>query len=213
MAIVQNTLIGRSSGRVGNAVFSTWKGRNILKQKPEIVANPRSALQQANRAKFTTLLALGRLLRLIIVMGFKEYSGQMSWLNRFMRTNSYTELLTYNDETHVWEIDLDQVVTAEGSLFPTPVTVYEAEPTTMTVIWDSDIIANKSNDDVLYLVAMVGNFTTFSLGTIARSAGVCTLPIVATNGETVVVSAFFATKDLRIVSNSMNSKLVVTTPA
>lgn len=34
MARVQNTLIGRASGSVGGATFTTWKGINVLKSKP-----------------------------------------------------------------------------------------------------------------------------------------------------------------------------------
>lgn len=33
MAIVQNPLINRASGAVGNSVFSKWKNRNVLKSK------------------------------------------------------------------------------------------------------------------------------------------------------------------------------------
>ena len=78
MAIVQNTLIGRSSGRVGNAVFTQWKGKNVLKQKPEIVTNPRTALQQQQRSRFTTLMAIGKSLRPILQFGkMAEIEAQM----------------------------------------------------------------------------------------------------------------------------------------
>ena len=101
MAIVQNTLIGRSSGRVGNAVFSQWKGRNVLKQKPEIVTNPRTALQQQQRSKFVTLMALGKSLRTALQLGFKEYANQMSWLNRFMSTNNGSGVLNFIPDYNV----------------------------------------------------------------------------------------------------------------
>ena len=63
MAQVNNPIIGHARGKVGSVVFSTWKGKNIIKEKPATVANPRTANQVANRSRFVAMIALAKLLR------------------------------------------------------------------------------------------------------------------------------------------------------
>ena len=162
MAITQNTLIGRSSGRIGNVVLSTWKGKNIAKQKPEIVANPRTANQQANRAKFVALMAIGRMFRPIIQIGFKEYANKMSWLNRFMSTNN--EAMSYNESTNVWSPNFQLFTMAEGSLYPVVNGVTQAwnpSKNAYSLTWDPTPQANQSSQDILFAAITSGNQTFF----------------------------------------------------
>jgi hypothetical protein len=57
MAIPSNTLIGKTKGSVGNVTFTTWKGRNVIKEKSNSPANPRTPAQVAQRAKFSKITA------------------------------------------------------------------------------------------------------------------------------------------------------------
>lgn len=205
MAVVQNTLIGRARGRVGNAVFRTHKGQNVLSQKPEVVANPRSAQQQANRSRFNALLALGRVLRPLIALGFKEYAGVMSWLNKFMSTNSYTGMLVWDSVNSVWEIDYRYLVTAEGSLMQQPIGSGGIVGNVLTIGWDPTLIANQNPLDKLCLVAFRDNGieTQFFIRAEDRSAGTFDITFDSlTIGDKVTVSAFFISPDGLIVSNS-----------
>jgi hypothetical protein len=52
MAITQNPLIGRASGKFGGAVFATLFGQNILRTLPVEVRNPRTPAQTAQRNLF-----------------------------------------------------------------------------------------------------------------------------------------------------------------
>lgn len=52
MAIVQNPLTGRSSGKFAGAVFQTYFGKNVIRSKPLKVTNPKSDLQTSNRTGF-----------------------------------------------------------------------------------------------------------------------------------------------------------------
>lgn len=211
MATSQNAFIGRTRGRVGGIVFSQWKDKNVIKQKPESVANPRSAQQQANRTRFTALLALGKLLRPIIMLGFKEYATQVTWLNRFMSTNSYSGALTFNTTTKNWDTDYSKVVISEGSLYPT---IISAVSTTadVTVSWDPGTTANQTGNDKLMVIAQnnSANVTETSVLSVDRSAGTTVLPLSSATGDTISVVAFFITADKRIVSNSIG--LTTTTP-
>jgi len=75
MAIVSNTLIGKSRGSVGNATFTVWKGRNVLKEKSTNPANPRTPAQLLQRAKFSRMVAYVALLVQFLV----DFWGQISF--------------------------------------------------------------------------------------------------------------------------------------
>lgn len=212
MAITQNTLIGRTSGRVGNAVFSTWKGRNVLKQKAETVANPRTILQQMNRLRFTTLLNIGKSLQPIITYGFLELK-KYTWLNNFMRINSYTDFLTWDDGTQSWVVNLNNMVIASGNLFVTPindtgVTDNGDDTSTLHINIDPTVLANQNPQDRAFILVTSANqnFQFMQLGEKTRAdfGGIGTLnvilPFVPT--EDIYTYLFFISPDNKIVSNS-----------
>ncbi len=87
MAKVQNTLIGRASGSIGGATFTTWKGINVLKSKPESVANPNTLKQKSQRNRLSIMVALYRLLTFAIGVGFKSRAIGKSAYNAFMSAN------------------------------------------------------------------------------------------------------------------------------
>lgn len=210
MAVVSNTLIGRARGRVGNAVFRTHKGQNILSQKPEVVANPRSGQQQANRARFTALLAMAKLLRPILCLGFKEYSGMMSWMNRFMSTNATSSLFNWNASLNDWVADYNNLVIAEGSLFPTAIYLDSVASNTVSITYDTAPYANQSPNDKLYFVAIKNDELVPSLGLLERQDGGADIDFGAlAAGDKVHISAFFVTADKRIVSNSLTLEVTV----
>lgn len=208
MAIVQNTLIGRASGSVGNATFSQWKGLNILKQKPSIVANPRSAQQQSNRSRFVALMQMALMLRPVATIGFKEYSGRMSWMNKFMSTNTQSNLFEWvgNAETGEWVRRSENIVIAEGSLFPTPFYSSFADASTLNLLWETSVVANQTTSDSFIGIAVAEN----QLATISRLDGITRsdaggqfifgTPLA--DGEEVLISGFFMSPDGAIVSNS-----------
>jgi len=87
MATVSNPLIGSTSGSVGGVTFSKWKGINVIKSKPTVVANPNTVKQQAQRASFSFMVAVYRLMVGILVLGFKELAIKKSAFNAFVSTN------------------------------------------------------------------------------------------------------------------------------
>jgi hypothetical protein len=87
MARVQNTLIGKSSGSVGGATFSTWKGLNVLKSKPETVANPQSDNQLMRRSAMSQMVAIFRRIPAAVDAGFKKLAIHMSAFNAFTSYN------------------------------------------------------------------------------------------------------------------------------
>jgi hypothetical protein len=86
MAIVQNPIIGRAKNSMGNATFSTWMGKNVVKAKAISVGNPRTPAQQRQRLKFGAIQVLSK------VAGAKAkkkfvYNNHMTEPNMFMQSN------------------------------------------------------------------------------------------------------------------------------
>ena len=204
MAIVANTLIGRASGSVGNATFSQWKGLNILKAKIAVMTNPRSSLQQANRARFVALLGFAKLWRPILQFGFKEYAGRMSWMNRFMSVNSTNGFVQWDNPNSSWVAHPGLLVIAEGSLFPTPFVVSDADTASIVVNFAGTAVNNQATNDRVFVLVSTANETKFMLGTVTRAAGSATIPLSGGSvGDAYFVSIFFVSNDGRIVSNSI----------
>jgi len=204
MAIVANTLIGRASGSVGNATFSQWKGLNILKAKIAVMTNPRSSLQQANRARFVALLGFAKLWRPILQFGFKEYAGRMSWMNRFMSVNSSNGFLAWDNVESTWVTHPEKLVIAEGSLFPTPFVVSDADTASIIVNFAGTATNNQATNDRVFALVSTKNETKFMLGTVPRADAGATIPLSGgAVGDPYFVSVFFVSNDGRIVSNSI----------
>lgn len=95
MARISNPLIGRAKNKIGNVVFSTWKGINVLKEKPASVANPRTNGQVRQRSAFSTMVAIARMILPAIQVSFRQMAVQMSAYNAFVRAN-LTEAFTFS---------------------------------------------------------------------------------------------------------------------
>ena len=203
MALI-NSVLGRIRGKIGDIVFQQNKGRQVAKLYQPQVANPRSGQQQANRARFVALMALGRSLMAVLRLGFKEYAGTVSWLNRFMSTNSSSGLMVWNNGTGIWEPDYNNLVIAEGSLLQSNVTFTSLVGAVLTVEWDTNTLGNQSTNDALCIVAFCNNDTVTDIGNVARSAGTRTVTFlnVPAVGDIVTFVSYFFTADMRIVSNS-----------
>ena len=203
MALI-NSVLGRIRGKIGDVVFTQNKGRQIAKLYQPNVANPRTGQQQANRSRFVALLALGKLLRVVLPLGFKEYSGSLSWLNRFMSTNSSNGLLSWDEPTSSWLPAYQNLVISEGSLYPTTIEVETLVAADLTIKWNVDIFANQAPDDELVIIAFVAGQTAMSIRQVIRSVGEATLSFdtAPANGQVLSVCGFFITSDGRIVSNS-----------
>ncbi len=85
MSVVSNPLIGHSSGKIGNVVFSTWKGLDVLKNKPMSVANPNTDSQQMRRSALSQVVSIFRQAPGAIRAGYNKLAVQMSEWNAFAR--------------------------------------------------------------------------------------------------------------------------------
>jgi hypothetical protein len=87
MAIVENPKIGRTKGSVGNVVFFTRNGQNIIRTKPLEVKNPKTPAQEFTKGRFKKLILV---LKQVLVYINAAYAGSvegMSTHNRVMSIN------------------------------------------------------------------------------------------------------------------------------
>ena len=213
MAVI-HTILGPMRGRIGSMVFRQNKGQQIAQQYQPLVANPRSALQQSNRARFVALIAFGRLLRPLIAIGFKEYAGTKSWLAKFMSTNTASNLLEWNEASTAWLPNGENLVIAEGSLQQNPFDVDNVTALGFDLTWTNTPVANQSSDDKLSYLAFKNGVEPlmfrFNGGApVDRSAGTTTIAYPLVDGDVITIVSFFVRNDGSIVSNSYPIVLTV----
>jgi hypothetical protein len=89
MGIIKQGILGGFSGKVGNVVGTSWKGRAVLKAMPLSVANPRTTGQINQRAKFSACVELAKeLLGGSIAILDNPFAGNISGYNRFVKRNT-----------------------------------------------------------------------------------------------------------------------------
>lgn len=206
MARVQNTLIGKSSGSVGGATFSTWKGINVLKSKAISVANPQTVPQQTQRNRLTLMVSIYRLIALAISVGFKNLAIGQSEYNAFISEN-------IQDATQVGvapavSLEPSSLLTAKGTIgLMSAVTVSGNDGEgNATINWDGTETPVGSNaNDVAYGVVYNATQDVWGVESGAlRSADAQTveMPANLATGDVLHAYLFFKAFDSDEVSDS-----------
>lgn len=87
MAVVQNPLIHRASGSVGNSIFSKWKGKNTLRSKSIAPYPPPSLLQSVQRTKFKNCIEFFSTFRPYSQYLFSSSNNRLSSFNSIVKQN------------------------------------------------------------------------------------------------------------------------------
>lgn len=152
-----NGIFGTGSGKVGNAVFATSAGQQIVRPYQSKVTNPNTDAQIAQRAKFKLLSQLAAAMAPVIVI---PKSGLVSARNRFVKKN--IPFATYADDKASIELNKIQL-TDSTTTFPDLVVEDGSEAGTIHVELSSPVtgifekvryaLFEKTNDSKLQLVA------------------------------------------------------------
>ena len=113
MAIVQNPIVGRSSGKFANAVFCTLLGKNVLKSKALEVSNPKTLPQQKTRAILSALSQSAKKFTNAIDVGFAAVAISMYPRNYFIKENY--DNVSVNDSLDV-TFDYSKLSLSTGAL-------------------------------------------------------------------------------------------------
>lgn len=206
MARVQNTLIGKSSGSVGGATFSTWKGVNVLKSKAVVVKNPKTQLQQNQRNRMTLLVAMFRGVSGALNIGYSKLANEMSAYNAFIKANLLPA--NFGGTAPSMTLVYANLLTGKGTIGITNIDTLTGTNASanVAVTWNSadEPIGSSVND---IAVAAVYNETQDVWGYIAsaaRSTGTTTvvMPAPVDTADVLHAYLFFRNPDTTEVSDS-----------
>lgn len=114
MARSQNTLIGRSSGSVGEVTFLTWKAINVIRAKMSHQTNPNSPGQAAQRFKYNFILSLYQAHKELINIGLKGSNRKMTIYNLFQNQN--LKSIFINNFPSLPAVDYSKIQLSKGLL-------------------------------------------------------------------------------------------------
>jgi len=193
MAIVQNPITGRTTGKFSTAVFSKQFGKNTMRSKPLEVKNPRTLAQREQRAKFSLLVELARKFLTFIRTSFKQTAIGMSEFNSFMQTN-INEVISgaFPDYT----IDYDQLIVSKGTLTgATGETASAIAGNSVTIDWvDNSGVGDALSTDKALMLILNPNSSNVVYDTTLKTRADQTADLVVPNdwiGEEVYVYLSF----------------------
>lgn len=164
MAVTQNPHIGRSKNAFATAVFSTWKGRNVMRGKPISVHNPDSPEQKKQRGAFGATVQLWTRDLSAHKRGFNSFASRMTEVNAFVQQN-INKSVSSNTSGDVIT-DFDKLVLSLGPLPQAKDIDVTANSGTYIVSWDGDsldLLPNQALSDRLSLAVITqlsnGSFT------------------------------------------------------
>lgn len=213
MARVQNTLIGKSSGSVGGATFSTWKGINVLKSKAISVFNPKTQAQENQRQRMALLVAFFRTASSAINIGFQKLAVKKSAYNAFIQANLIPA--NFTGVAPNMELEVGFLTLSKGTILPTVITSMTNTAASANVIvnWDgNDVPVGGSADDIAHVVVYNENSKivgTNSLAVRNDDTATVVLPQVTDNADTLYAWLYFENPITKEVSDSTQDNIVV----
>ena len=153
MGIIKRGILGGFSGKVGNIVGSSWKGIAVIKSMPLSVANPRTAGQTSQRAKFKAGAELSKGISSSWIKPlWDRFAVRMSGYNAFMKEN-------------VRHMDADfftmlgSLVMSQGKMLPPSSESIQIDQgsSVATVNWQSNVNDPLALDDDVVFVALASD--------------------------------------------------------
>ena len=149
MAIVQNSLIGRTKRSVGNTTFVTLYGQNILKAKAMEVRDANTAVQQTFRVFFALVVVFAKWLNYSIAVK-KRFAGNTS-LYPGPAFPFIVKAITKarSGIASLWTIDWTKVTLGVGAIPPqSGITVAASVAThNITISWEAVPVGNQTLND------------------------------------------------------------------
>jgi len=196
-----NSVFGRISGKVGDRIYSSWKGISYVRAKPVKVNNPKTAAQLDQRAKFAVIIKFLQPLTVFLRVGFKSKTARMSAFNAAMSYNLMNAIGgTYPD----YCIDYSKVMVSMGTLpealNPTAVTCSAGK---IEFSWEDNRNA-MANDRVFLIIYNPAKEVATIEGCNARMEGGQTISLPADfSGDEVHCYIAFENAGQSVVSNSL----------
>ncbi len=187
------SVLGRLNKSMGNVTFSTWKGKNIAKQRVPERNTSNSPAQAAQRRKFAALAKLAGQLGPAIRVGFRVAATDKTEQNVFTKVNF--DAVTDNGTEAVVDYTLLKVSSGTVAGVAGLNAVLVAVNGIVTVTWADNSDGNTAlPTDVIYLevINKETGKTWFKLGPANRAAGTAEVLVdVNQAAANLVAYAFF----------------------
>ena len=209
MAILSHGPLGTFTGPVGNIIGSTWKGKQVIRQKPVARKAVSTELQIQQHIKFSLIMKLLQPLTELVGQTFSQDPPRMTRFNRAFSQNYRRAITgTYPD----FAIDYSQVILGRGRLSQAG-KISCSSPSTgkLECTWiNYSNYANAAKDDKVYLVSYCEklNHWSFDIGIADRESGICTSEDAVLSGESLHFYIGFISADGRQSSDSQYVGLV-----
>lgn len=152
MATYNQGIHGRFSGRVGNVVGSSWKGRGVMRIRPASVSNPKTGKQLNQRSRFGMAVKLVHANGELVKPGFGPLANGMSAYNAAV---SYNLAHAFTGEYPDVSIDYAQVMLSKGELAPVSnLTPVFTAPNLLTLNWDNNSTTLHARTDDRLMVSL-----------------------------------------------------------
>lgn len=214
MAVVSNTLIGKTRGSIGGVTFASWKGINVAKSKAEQVANPNSTGQQTQRSKFATAVSLYKQMSALVQFGFAQLAIKKSAYNAFASKNLTNGSITQAAPDAIG-VPANFFI-SDGTLTATPINSVDAihgEPY-IKVYFPEALSGNQLQNDVplIAIANASGSIVATSINNGIRDSGNVSveMPTTLTNGQIYKVYLGFYQPSTRRASLSAYQSVTVT---
>lgn len=208
MGILVAGLIGQVRNKVGNMVFSNWKGINTARAYA-VPANPQSVDQTAQRTKFATVVSLAQnLLGTLITTFVNPFAVKMSGFNMFI------SMFIANATSDGLATSSCQVT--KGTLeSASPVTsTYNTATGEVAIQWDPTVSGNGLGTDLvgcLVLDEATNEIIGYNPGTDTRSGDTKSITVATGLLASDLIAYFWfhrGTGSSFIVSNSVGTNVV-----
>ena len=155
MAIVQNPLIGRAKNKLGPSVFSTYKGKNVVRSLPLSVTPSNTDKQLSQRTKMSLIVSLYRYAAAAVTLGYKSQASTMSEYNAFTSENLKTGVVV--DGVNSAKYSLPGLKFSKGSISKTNFVSFAIVSGSVQLDWDSqtsDLLPGQAMTDIPVIVVV-----------------------------------------------------------
>lgn len=203
MAHSNKGILGNVSGTVGTVVGTTWRGKSVLRSRPDKNKNRRKSDKQlVQQAKFALGISFMQVMKDLLEIGFKTTAIGLTGQNKALAHMLKKAITgTYPD----FQIAYNKVLISQGTLhnaFDTKVSVATKEAIQFS--WtDNSIVSNANENDLVLMAAYCPEFncTVFRLGN-KRNAATDTLQMPGFSGKMVHTWVSFITEDGEDIATS-----------
>ena len=202
--------LGTFRGPIGNIIGSTWKGKQVIRQKPTAVKNHFTELQIQQQLKFSLAMKLLQPLTELVKQSFSQDPANMTRHNKAFSLNYRRAITgTYPD----FKMDYSQVILGRGKLSgAASISCNSFSDGLLRCSWKNFTFDfNSSPGDKAYFVTYCErlNHWSIQMAITDRASGFCTTQDPSLSGESLHVYLGFISADGKLSSDSHYGGLVV----